>query len=376
MTEYNNASCKDWSGKTFVDIGSGMGRLVFAAAALHPSWKLCRGIEVLQGISNAAKENLKRCRLDRTIQQTSCDFTQRNELWIPSLHSPGYTYKTQRRAFSTIGDDEWVDVLQRQVLGEDSEQGNDAAESDKSISNASDSLMDESPDTIWENDITDSSSDSLDDDDTFEAEDEGANNRLKYALHVPSDNPKSTSSPQALPLAPIEFVCGSFEDPFVSFLDADLIFVFSSAFPKHVMDSLSRSIGTKCKPGTIVVTIDYMLHLEGIVEPSISQEYGFDLPTGRYKLELIEETDGWCWLTGGLSTAYIYRVVVSLWEQQEKINHPTLQDRAYQAVKAAEAERTASAERFLSGVYNNIVFHGLPKSWRPKRIRDTLESKS
>uniref|UniRef100_A0A7S4J863 Uncharacterized protein n=1 Tax=Odontella aurita TaxID=265563 RepID=A0A7S4J863_9STRA len=37
------------------------------------------------------------------------------------------------------------------------------------------------------------------------------------------------------------------------------------------------------------------------------------LPSGPYKLELLEEVQGWCWLTGGESTAYVHRVVESLW---------------------------------------------------------------
>lgn len=32
-----------------------------AAAALHPGWKLCRGIEILEGIHNVAMENVNKC---------------------------------------------------------------------------------------------------------------------------------------------------------------------------------------------------------------------------------------------------------------------------------------------------------------------------
>jgi hypothetical protein len=33
----------NWDDRVFCDLGSGAGRLVIGAAALHPGWKLCRG---------------------------------------------------------------------------------------------------------------------------------------------------------------------------------------------------------------------------------------------------------------------------------------------------------------------------------------------
>jgi Histone methylation protein DOT1 len=42
-----------WEDCVFTDLGSGTGRMVLAAAALHP-WRLCRGIEVLPGIHTTA----------------------------------------------------------------------------------------------------------------------------------------------------------------------------------------------------------------------------------------------------------------------------------------------------------------------------------
>jgi hypothetical protein len=55
--------CDSWNEKVFTDVGSGSGRLVFAAAALHPGWRLCRGVEVLESIHDVAVlETLEKCR--------------------------------------------------------------------------------------------------------------------------------------------------------------------------------------------------------------------------------------------------------------------------------------------------------------------------
>jgi hypothetical protein len=55
------------NGITFTDIGSGAGRLVLAAAALHPLyWKLCRGIELLPGLHELAQTVHTQC---MTMQQ-------------------------------------------------------------------------------------------------------------------------------------------------------------------------------------------------------------------------------------------------------------------------------------------------------------------
>jgi len=50
-----------WKDKVFCDLGSGTGRLVLTAAALYP-WRVCRGIELLEGIHQEATETLEKCR--------------------------------------------------------------------------------------------------------------------------------------------------------------------------------------------------------------------------------------------------------------------------------------------------------------------------
>jgi SAM-dependent methyltransferase len=110
-----------------------------------------------------------------------------------------------------------------------------------------------------------------------------------------------------LSMAPVELKCGSFEDPNMSLGDVDCAFAFSSCFTPDLMERLGQAIGRQCKPGTIIITTDYMLPLLNNIPPIEG-----DKRSGSYRLELAETVDGWCWLTGGSSTAYIHRVVNSL----------------------------------------------------------------
>jgi len=184
-----------------------------------------------------------------------------------------------------------------------------------------------------------------------------------YRLPTTSD----ISMGLSLPMAPMEFVCGSFEDPYCYFGDADCVFVFSSCMSQELLTSLAAAIGRQCKPGTIVITTDYMLPLEGQIDPFEKDER---VPWGSYKLSLLEKVDGWCWLTGGASTAFVYRVQQSLWslERDGPLDPPevTVEDKAYEVAKALESGELADPKSFLRGVYNNMAFHGIPESMRPK----------
>jgi SAM-dependent methyltransferase len=178
-----------WKDKVMLDMGSGTGRLVLGAASLHPDWKECRGIELLQGIHDFAVEKLAECTGDNASRV------------LPS---------------------------------------------------------------VVEN-----------------------------------------SSP--LTMAPVKLTCGSFEDPSISLGDVDCAFAFSSCFSTDLMKRLGQAVGRQCKPGAIIITTDYMIPLENSIPPIEEDDR-----TGSYKLELAEKLDGWCWLTGGESTAYIHRVVHGL----------------------------------------------------------------
>lgn len=196
-----------------------------------------------------------------------------------------------------------------------------------------------------------------------------------YALRLfDSDDNEGANMNAALkqlPMAPVEFICGSWEDPYVYFGDADIVFVFSSCMGSDsIQDGLAKAIGRQCKPGTIVITTDYMLPLEGTIAPYDKDDR---IPSGNFKLGLIEQIDGWCWLTGGVSTAFIHKVEVSLWEEgQGKLERPevSLEDKALEVVRALEAGELTDSKVFLRNVYNNMIFHGFPESLLPKRVKD------
>jgi hypothetical protein len=194
-----------WKNQVFIDVGSGAGRLVLAAAALHPTgWKQCRGVELLPGLHQAACDNLDKCRLNN-------------------------------------GDDS---------LGLPVGRGDDNSNS----------------------------------------------------------NSNSNDTPAFLKLAPIDFTCASLEDAAINshWHDASCIFVTASCLPSELLQSLSNVVGRQCRPGTIIMSTDYPLPLQG----SNSEEDGGG--GSSFRLELIEQVDGYSWVTGGDSTAYIHRVVESL----------------------------------------------------------------
>jgi hypothetical protein len=56
-----------------------------------------------------------------------------------------------------------------------------------------------------------------------------------------------------------------------------------------LIHSISSSIGRQCKPGTIVITTDYMLPLQGTVPPV---ENDARVHSGPFQLELLEQING------------------------------------------------------------------------------------
>jgi SAM-dependent methyltransferase len=287
-----------WKDKVFCDIGSGTGRLVMGAAALHPGWKLCRGIEILPKIAQLAQDKLKQCAdVDHNATSTTSTSTNNNK------DDPQQDK------------DEWVENEHGLLIK--------AEVHDMDHANDNDSIA-------------------------------------TYSLPTAND--------KRLPLAPIEFVRGSFDDPYLYFGDVDCVFCFSSCMSNTILQSLSQAIGRQCRPGTIVITTDFALRLQGTIPPYPDDE---TLPHGNYKLELIEQLDGYCWLTGGLSTAYIHRVTQSLWNSSGPPSRPLLSmsEIAFRAICAMEARRDEAAVQFLTGVRNNMVFAGFPEPWLPDPSR-------
>jgi hypothetical protein len=285
-----------WADKVFLDIGSGTGRLVFSAAGLHPDWRLCRGIEVLPNIHQAAIDNLSLC---RSLPHAEIE-----------KDDSGY----EEDPMSEI---------------DDTEKTNGDIDSD---------VREETESDIWD--------------------------QYEYFIMSGGTEESADSKDWRLPLAPMDFVCGSFEDPYVYLGDADCIFIFSSCMPREMVDSLAKSIGRQCRPGTIVITTEYMLPLEGFIEPF---EDDSRVSSGSFQLSLMEKVDGWCWLTGGNSTAFIHKVIESQWSEGQMPLKPrelSLEEKAYRAIKLAEDQQ--DYKRFLVGVYNNMVFAGIPERFWPK----------
>jgi hypothetical protein len=300
----------DWSNKVFVDLGSGTGRLVVGAAALHPGWKVCRGIELLEGIHILANDIVRSCSPERELGDGKAE----TEI------------KLEASLISTVRDADWLDQLKHAFHPNDTDVTTNRSDADFS--------NEPGPD------------------------DGQTKNRVSFL-------PNSDPSLEPLPLAPIELTLGSFEDPYIYFGDADCIFCFSTAMPDETLEIISKAIGQQCKKGTIVITTDYPLPLKGFVDPV---EDDPAVPHGSYQLEIIDQVEGWCWLVGGESTAYIHRVVESMWkEDASKMKIPiSLEDQAYKVVKALESGELTDYKRFALNVHNDMVFNGLPESWLPK----------
>jgi hypothetical protein len=91
---------------------------------------------------------------------------------------------------------------------------------------------------------------------------------------------------------------------------------------------------------------------------------------------MLQSLDGWCWLVGGQSTAFIHRVVESLWQEgvgKREKPQISLEVKAWRLVQALENDKLTNSKKFLRDVYNNMVFHGLPEEWRPKLDADDDE---
>jgi hypothetical protein len=260
-----------WRNKTFCDIGSGAGRLVLSAAALHPVFKLCRGLEILDGLHNMSKSIADRCLVGND---------------------------EERRRLGIIGGDSYP------------------------------------------------------------------------VLHIPpseSDAISCTSDRRTnhLPLAPIDFTCGSFTNPYEYLGDIDCSFIFSSCMKPDLVKELSFAIGRQCKPGTIIITTEFQLFLKGYIDPLGNDE---SMPHGHYEIELLEKISGWCWLLGGESTAYIHRVVTSLWEGYAGPKKPpqsSLEEEAFRLVQMMEKGALTDTNAFLRRVRNDMIFHNVPQEFLP-----------
>jgi hypothetical protein len=245
-----------WTDKVFCDIGSGTGRLVLSAAALHPNWSLCRGLEILQTLHDVSVQILDECKLSN----------------------------------------------------------------------------------------------------------EESSGSAKYGLQVPTNESIKCAELEEpilhLPMAPIQFTCGSFLDEYEYLGNIDCAFVFSSCMKPHLLKELSIAIGRQMRPGSIIITTEFPLVLYGHVSPSEDDE---TMPHGEYEIELLDKVEGWCWLTGGESTAYIHRVKTSLWNEYAGPRtkpQMTLEDEAYRLVQLLESGQLTDTKAWWRDVHNELSFRG------------------
>jgi len=457
-----------WDGKVFVDIGSGTGRLVIGAAALHPGFAKCKGLEILNGIHETALQNLNECkkyyelddsgpvsdisRLDCNTEEeedisgeltTVVEEDERNDAEAEPLTSEMVELQ---KALQQMTAQEWQDMMGEHVIDDDSvadvyiEDLKDETDGDDSIIAESNVSEEEDEDdfeevteeetsedpkernvpyaihpeysipsedeltTIYETDeneiIMEHKFDSLGEFECLSIEEwkliyednavetgaftttlspptetksmlqtgtkeESSKNdgNNEYVLRSPLNSGIVISTNDGmndLPLAPIEFLCGSFEDPYQYIGDADVAFVFSTCMTKDLMGSLSRAFGRQCKPGTIIITTDFKLHLDGYIDPV---EDDPNLPFGEFKFEVLEKVDGYCWLLGGESTAYIHRVINSLWvdidEDGDSIEKPkpSVEEEARRIIDAMEANTLTNTTTFVRSMQNSMAFH-------------------
>lgn len=342
---------------TFCDLGSGTGRLVLATAALYPSWKLCRGIELLQGIYDQAVVHLESCRFSHS----------QKEMAIPESDPPSPPASSTMDQFSSSpppqdgAQMEYLKQFQRYSAAATS-----SSPSDDWLNQQLATLEDgkKNDGLILPNTTLSSLKEENDEDRSTEASvpTEDANNGAcgEYRLRIRNND--------ALPMAPIEMTCGSFDDPYCFYGDSNIVFCFSSAMPSQIMIQLARSVGRQCVPGTIVLTTEYQLPLGGAILDET------DTTIGQYKFEMIETMTGPCNAVGGESLVYIHRVVESMGTGTPLEKEITdVSKIAYRAIRAVEASQPAATQNFLRNVYNQMTFLGLPESWRPKLCSNGTE---
>ena len=341
--ELSTAQEEDWSDKVFVDMGSGTGRLVLAAAALH-NWKLCRGIELLESIHLEAEENLKKCRVDGSGVSSSAASTFPQSTPATNRNNPSQATQSGQGGENSSWENEYIRQYKNSMPQNDW------------LSSLSSSFDDDVGSEPQQQQASE------DDSTPIDGTPQEANEISEGSYALPQPDEKDP-----LPLAPIEFVCGSMDDPYSYFGDADCVFIFSSAMPQETLSMFSKAVGRQCKPGCIVITTEYQIETEGYIEPYAEDA---SLPYGSYKLELLEECTGQVECTGGISTAYFYRVIESLWEGEDiRRTKPVIsvEEQAFRVAQQLESgELTANRAAFKRNLYNNMVFLGLPESWLPK----------
>ena len=96
--------------KTFTDVGSGTGRLVaIGAAELHPNFKLCKGLEILQGIHENAVSNLEIC--TKSDATKSISFGSDKEIGELSLAPIEFLCGSFEDPYEYLGDSDLIEMM-------------------------------------------------------------------------------------------------------------------------------------------------------------------------------------------------------------------------------------------------------------------------
>ena len=458
-----------WEGKTFLDIGSGTGRLVIGCAALHPGMAFCTGLEILPGIHRSSLDKLNQCRIQNVNTDEDVVLEGNGAIGEEATEDDGgvlddddmkleyeepirQDMSEMQQALQEMSAEEWKALLgddygdffeDTEDMGADtndkehngkSSDGSDIElgkeSTDHDIANFQDSLEQDATAKVLiarseEDEIIEGyklpSDDSLvnlvtgDDEELgrelhFESLDEFLEMTQKdWVLHFgtrnsttrngmynssSSDNKWADPFPEQwkkrkdakmdndnmldrahtapshallfgsnqtrceLPLAPINFSCGSFQDHYEYIGDVDIVFVFSSCMTEGMIGDLSDCIGRQLKPGAIVITTEFTLRTSGQIPPL---ENDVNMPFGEYEIELLDEVDGWNWITSK-STAYIQRVKRSLWDGTGPRVKPRMKSEevAFRTIRNLEAGNLTNSEKFMRQVRNNMKFHDIP----------------
>lgn len=458
-----------WEGKTFLDIGSGTGRLVIGCAALHPGMAFCTGLEILPGIHRSSLDKLNQCRIQNVNTDEDVVLEGNGAIGEEATEDDGgvlddddmkleyeepirQDMSEMQQALQEMSAEEWKALLgddygdffeDTEDMGADtndkehngkSSDGSDIElgkeSTDHDIANFQDSLEQDATAKVLiarseEDEIIEGyklpSDDSLvnlvtgDDEELgrelhFESIDEFLEMTQKdWVLHFgtrnsttrngmynssSSDNKWADPFPEQwkkrkdakmdndnmldrahtapshallfgsnqtrceLPLAPINFSCGSFQDHYEYIGDVDIVFVFSSCMTEGMIGDLSDCIGRQLKPGAIVITTEFTLRTSGQIPPL---ENDVNMPFGEYEIELLDEVDGWNWITSK-STAYIQRVKRSLWDGTGPRVKPRMKSEevAFRTIRNLEAGNLTNSEKFMRQVRNNMKFHDIP----------------
>lgn len=422
-----------WRDKVFLDIGSGTGRLVLGAAALH-AFKLCKGLEILEGIHNTALEKLQKCKPDTCNALQKIDVHDADPMTSDILDSECMNDEENfdeplsegmseiSEALSQMTPEEW-----KELLGDDYDQYFDDSIVDEDVEEDSadrtdceeDEVRDDGSDLIEnmeKEDITieedlykeriinarkaiiefapgyflpsDYDLEKIMEDDaivdakveimhTFESIEsllemnkddwvkifgnttsaltrEESETIASKGIEPKISDPKRDHQLSGLQLSPVLFNCGSFLDPYEYIGDADVVFVFSSCMTQAMIGDLSDAIGRQCKPGTIIITTEFPLQKRGTIDPLESNP---NMPYGEYSIELLEEMEGFNWITTK-STAYIQRVKESLFDESGPRTkpRPKPEDQAFEIVSNFEHGRLTDTKEFMRRVKNHMVY--------------------